>query len=309
MPNSNPNKINIQELTPGKTIFVSGKVKYSHITKHVAGKELQKANERRIASNGRPVEKAYTTITITEAQILPEQQGTLTKEEEFIQQKLYISKENAAAGKQIYDYAPISKSPFLPRVTQCDANNPNVCTEIKPEGELANGLQVIVVMRIYSTDSRGYNTNGVAMDGILLQEPVKYYSQDNFAQALANRGITMTPLPDGTVANNGAITAETNPTSDIPAPTGTPYSTNENTANMPVPPETVNNNAEPANNIATAMNPPTPANAPEATDDGLWMCVCGTHNPNTVNFCGTCGKTKAEAEQKPVGITFNATGN
>lgn len=290
MPNATA-PININQLKPGETIFVTGKVKFSHITKHVEGEELRKANERRTI----PIEKPHTFITVTEAAILPKVPGQLTPEEQYVQQKFYVAKDNQGKSPEIYDYQSISKSPYLPQVSQCDATDPKICYEIKPETELGNGLNVTLVLRIYATKQN----NGLGLDGILVREPIRYYEQGrNFAAALATRGITMNALPPEQKPIPPEP-AETAPSAGISGPEGDPYSSA--TANVP---NTPNTDPKPPE-LANAMNIPT---EPAPVADGLWLCSCGHHNPIDAMFCGKCGTPKpadsAPQQETQPGIMF-----
>lgn len=280
------NPIDINQLKPGDIIFVEGLVKFSRITKHVSGEELEKTDARRKVK----IKKPYTNITITQSKILPNTPGSLSMAEEFVQNKFYIASENVNVKPEIYDFQFINKSPYKPQVSQCDPDNPKVCYEIIPEAELAKGLKVILVLQIYDAKKQGFGTNGLGLDGILLREPIRYYEQGrNFAQALAARGITMNSLPD----NERPVETETNTEepAGINEPSGDPYSSS--TANTP--------NTDPIEN--SGMN--VPESDPTANE--IWRCDnCGSHNPIDALFCAKCGHKKADdnANTAQPGIRF-----
>lgn len=282
--------INNNQLTAGKKIYVEGKVNFSRIANIIQGEELAKDIERKRRIGMNPIEKPYTSITITEAKIRPTQQGGLTIEEQFIQEKFYQSKNNPSS----YNFRIDNKSPYLPAVAQFDRQT-NTAPQIDLKGnELAVGLDVILELIVYQP--KNFTNKGIGLNSILVMEPVQYYTGANSADFSA-LGIQYKPLPSDEAKQ--AITPGDTPSANAPAidtnddvyanaqpvasPTGNPYATAQPT---PVAQPTMVQSQP----VATAPTP-TPVEQPASP----WICTkCGTTVPAGQTFCGGCGSKKPE---------------
>lgn len=283
------NTININQLKPGVHVWVKGKVAYSHITKFIEGEALRRENQRRANRGQIQAQKPYTTIGITEAQILPASQTGLSLEEQYVQSKFYTKQDVPG----VYNYQHENKSPYLPRVSQLREGTTNVYDQITPEGELASGVSVILIMETFASKSFGGKV-GLGLNQIMVCEPIRYYNGAGLASAMAERGMTYNALSPE--EDRKAVTPKTaapeaaseTPAAAAPAsPTGNPY---QNTpAPAPVPTPTV---PMPTPAAAPAMNPPEPA---MQTPPSPWVCpTCGKTVAATMGFCGGCGTKKPE---------------
>lgn len=174
-----------KDLRPNEVYQVRGKIGYSHITRPTTDEERIEANKRRY----HPIDKNYTTITIHSAYIIPASgdPNNLTLEEKYGSECFYASSSPNYPGN---NYNAINKSPRLPRVGVLQ-NQPGMYQEIIPEGELAAGLDVTLVMRVF----KGQGNNGVTLDMVLVNEPIRYYGGTDATAKLAQGGVTFKELP------------------------------------------------------------------------------------------------------------------
>ena len=252
-------------LKENETVFVRGNVVFSRITRHITGEELQKDQQRRQRLGLNPILKPYITITVNNARVIPATPGKMTAEEQYVQERFY------KRGQDPSDiYSIQSKSPYLPWIGQANSANPQQIDQIKPVGEPANGLDVTLVLRTFQAGV--YANKGWNLDGLIANEPIRYYSSADTASRMAAAGLTFNPLPAGSIPatdleipaapiENAPSVPADEPTQVTP-PVGNPYA-----------------NAAPA---GFGMTPP---------DTGAWICPkCGSSS--TGNFCNSCGSPK-----------------
>lgn len=194
-------KINTNDLQPDTVFMVRGKVAFSRITRFMTKAEFDTDNQRR-ASNGRPSRnKPVAHISLQNAQIVCQNPNALSINEQYGQQKLFL-RPNAPetgynfTGEQsgMFEVLPDGSTVttgILPTLWEVTADGS--FRQIQPQGELANGLDVIAVMRVYKTAMN----NGVALDRVLCNEPVRYYSGQSakINTAMAGYGLSFTPDP------------------------------------------------------------------------------------------------------------------
>ena len=196
-----PRTINCNNLTPDATYLVRGKVGFSRITRPTTDDEREALNKRRT----HPIDKNYTHISLYEATVMARDPANPTIEERYAAECLYKSSSTNYPGN---NFSAMNKSRNLPRVGVIDPTaGPNNYKEIALEHELASGLDVTLVMRVF----KGSGNNGVSLDRVLVNEPIRYYiSNSPVDKALADAGITFTPM-----APQAEPVAET-PASDEP---------------------------------------------------------------------------------------------
>ena len=175
------------QLTPNTAFYVRGELGFARITSQIAGEELRKSDERRSARGWIPVGKPYTTATVNKAQVLMKNPQAPTNEETYAQESLYTSQN----GNGSYSYTCNNKGKFLPWVGQRNADGS--VDQIVPEGELASGLKVTLCMRIFAV--RGRMNKGVTLDGIIVEEPIRYYNNNQAGAMLADSGIAFHANP------------------------------------------------------------------------------------------------------------------
>lgn len=206
-----PKTISNHQLTPDATYLVRGKVSFCRISRHTTDKEREAANQRRM----HPIDKNYTTVSLYNATVLARDPANPTIEEQYAAECLYRSSSPDNPGA---NFSALNKSRNLPKVGVIDPlpGNPNNYKEIVPTGELAKGLDVTLVMRVF----KGQGNNGVSLDRVLVNEPVRYYGNSDAAvdQGLASFGITFQAMPpEQKPAQEPEPPAEENP-ADVQAP-------------------------------------------------------------------------------------------
>lgn len=236
--------ISLNQLTPNTTVLVRGKLAYSRLVRQIDGEELQKDMLRRQQKGWIPIDKPYTTATINDAQLICAN-NQKSPAEIYVEEHFYQSRAQRASG---WSYTANNKGKSLPYICEMKGQN---AVQVIPEGELANGLDVTLVLRVY----KGKPNNGLSLDGVIVNEPIRYFSGAAGA-GLAELGITFVPVAEAPAAPTPAkapVTESTaapmqpaaapvmtpvHPADDNPfgspvtAPVGNPYAT-QPTAGMP----------------------------------------------------------------------------
>ena len=260
--------INTNQLVPGTPYMIRGKVTYCRMLHKIDGEELRKDNERRRAQNRPEATKAYTTITIKDAQVVranPNIQETPI--ELYARESLY---QNKTTGSICFTVENKGREPWFAKHQNDDIMNPNI-QQFCPIAELASGMDVTLVMEVYQSKPN----NGVGLQGIIINEPVKYFTGKGAPDpsALASLGLTFTPAsateisasmeerknmaPVGLEDTEDAMSASANPT-PITQPVGDPYSYNPAAAQTQTAPQQ-------AQVAAQQVQPqPAPMTAPQA---------------------------------------------
>lgn len=176
------------DLANGDQFMVTGKTIWSRIHKPVEGAALERENARRRQRGISPINRPYTTINIRDAAVAYVDEANPTKAEVYASEHLYQSTSGKHPGVR---FDALNKSSRLPWVGMLQPDGS--VQQITLEGELDNDLQVTLVCRIFSAGP-GRN-NGVSLDGVILHEPVRYYSGSMDTSKL---GFTFHPLPAGT---------------------------------------------------------------------------------------------------------------
>lgn len=276
--------INDNQLTEGALIFVKGILNYSRLASKIEGKELEADKQRKQQHGINPVDRPYTTATISEAEVVPQDANNPTIEDKFVQEHMFRSK-NGQGGMK---YSINNTGSILPRIAVI--NEKGTFDEITPKGELANGLKVMLVLRVYK--SKNFNRKSLSLQRVLVMEPIRYYSSNQIDEQMVARGITINSLSDserekGQEENAHAAAAafeaqlKAPQPSQVSAPTGDPFA---------------NTNTQPAAPVAPVAAPAAAFTAPvvEApADSANWTCPgCGATVPGNMKFCGSCGTAK-----------------
>lgn len=267
-------KINTNQLEPNSYFMIRGKVSFSRITRFMTKAEFDAQNQRKIQS-GRPTDnRPYAHLSLVNCQVVCSDVNNKSINEEFAEQKLFTTPTKPETGwnytaKQAgtFETMPdgsIVTTGYLPTVWVLDPTHH--FQHIQPQGELANGMDVTVVMRVY----KAAPNNGIALDRILCNEPIRYYAGGgNASQELAAKyGLTFGPVDASidthvTAQSYGAVNpaqaaapAPMAPVAPAPAPAAAPAY-----APAPAPaPAAANPNA--FSTVPAAAPVPTPAAAP-----------------------------------------------
>lgn len=242
-------------IEPNTVIMVRGNLTYSRTVSFLQGDALKDDIANRRNKGYPPVsERPYMVATVCNAQVVRDDPNAPeTVADIYAREAMFTSKNNSGYSFTAKRTAPPMKAdPYRvdesknvrgPWLGVMEADGKTV-QQIKQEGELDNGLDVTLVMRVFK--SRNGMNNGVSLDGIILHEPVRYYSGAN-ARELASRGIIFNPLTED---ENAPIPAQApemqQPTAPPPAPAAGSEFTN-------TPPQQAAENPFP-------MNAPTGAN-------------------------------------------------
>lgn len=178
------------DLKVGETAMVDMSITYSHIVKAYDISEI----ERKIASDtqagriapdrndaGRLREITGCDVNIHNAS------ETFQK---FLDERCYTSRKKAGS----YFVNLRTKGNLPPRFAARDPQNPNVLHEFVPEGEFDHNLNVTLVLNVYRP--KNSPNNGVGIQMVIVNEPVRYYKPDTFTQALASAGLTFEPMSE-----------------------------------------------------------------------------------------------------------------
>lgn len=216
-------KISNSQLVPNKTVIVSGEITFSHVTKKIEGEELKK----RDANSHYPHTRPYTTLTLANCQILPEDaSGNLSINEQYIMGKMFVSKTHP---ERNWNLTIENKGNSLPTIFQRSVKDGvTVADQIIPKAELANGLKVTIGIRIF----KGNPNCGASLDTIMVDEPIRYFGGSSAIEAFADRGVIVNAdeaandaARSGSYYAVGSAPAQPEvPVQEaIPAPVGNPF--------------------------------------------------------------------------------------
>lgn len=220
--------INLNSCNPGDICWVRGKLSFSHLAKKVEGEALERDKQRRMTQNLQPIDRPYTTATVSQCTIIPASgnPSQLSLFEQFIQERFYQSPKHPENG---WSFAGYNKGKFLPLIGVMQPDGKTV-DQISLSAELAAGLDVTLVLKVFKTN----RNNGCSLEGVILNEQPRYFEGAGFEAALGSRGIVFNASPESAVADSGVDEpyqavpqpqAPMNATMGAPAPTATPFST------------------------------------------------------------------------------------
>ena len=197
-----PRTISTNNLTPGALYCVRGRVGFCRITRHCTDDERIKDNDRRRIK----VDKNYSNISLYDAIVLYNDPQNPTIEERYAEECLYLSKSANYPGD---NFSAMNKSPNLPLVFQVSASDPNKYDQVHLEKEIAPGVDVTIVMRVFK--GKGAINAGVTLERVLINElgPIRYFEgsgNNDINNQLAERGLTFNytdaPAPQAVPQNN-----------------------------------------------------------------------------------------------------------
>lgn len=223
--------ISTNDLTPNTQFLIRGRVSFSRIAHRVEGDELQRDIQRQRQQGRRVIhDKPYTSLSIDEAVVIMKNPQNPTKEEQFAQERLYKSTAKGAKG---YSFTGRNKSNSLPSVLiSKDGGRTAVPLSEPLTGELAPGLDVTLIMRVFNSPQN----NGVSLDGVIVNEPIRYYSPNTLD--LSDYGITVTAPAQALAtapATSGQPAAPAPSTPAAPAAPAATYPAYPSPADVPAP--------------------------------------------------------------------------
>jgi len=180
-------KINVNTIPDNTTIQLSGVVDFSQIAKRIEGAELDIENARRSKYGIRPESKPHTRMTISHAQVEFADANSPTLGEQFILEKFYYSPKYPAKNAM---YSALNKGHSIPEVYARDTNDSTKLVPFKLENELAHGMRVTLIVRVFATKLN----KGLSLDTVILDEPVRYRTNavnSTCQNSLTARGYTI----------------------------------------------------------------------------------------------------------------------
>ena len=250
--------VQLNQIEPNSTVFVKGKLTFARLSKKLEGEELAKDNAKRQSRGWMTIDKPYTTASICNAQVLyasgdPNQK---TPAEIFVDESMYTSGNQNYPG---YNYSANNKGNGLPQVGELQSDGHTVNQVHLASGqELANGLDVTLIVRVF----KGRPNNGISLDGVIVNEPIRYYQGSTMGANLAQRGFTWNESDTGDAEAANATPAPAPapaPSNQAPqfAPQANPFSNAPQPATQP-------QQAAPAPAPAPQAQPQQAAPAPQA---------------------------------------------
>ena len=91
MPNtvSNNRTVSESQLTVNTYVLVRGNIEFARLLNKIEGEELVKDQRRKMQMGMSPIDKPYTTVTLTNARIVPIKPGFKSPEETFVEERFY----------------------------------------------------------------------------------------------------------------------------------------------------------------------------------------------------------------------------
>ena len=177
-------KIRFNQVPPKLNALLKGTVTYSHIRSRISGEALAKkvADAKTRNPNAQPKTDPHFSIALSNPTILVKDPENPNMLEVAVSDKIYKTKNGTTAinldivGQYCWPVAV--KDPVTGQYN-----------EIEPEGELAQDLEVILVMYSYI----GKNGHGVSVSKVLVPGEIRYYRPNGINDYLAQLG-----FPQGT---------------------------------------------------------------------------------------------------------------
>lgn len=218
-------QVSATQLEPNSIVHIKGKLTFSRLAKLVDGEDLAKADAQRVANGMNPIGRAHTSVNLSEAEVQFKDPQNPTKEEIFVQERRFASAKHPEHGMC---YGMDNKSTNLPVVGVKNAQDQ--VEQIVLEGDLAAGIEVTLVLRVYKP--KGYANCGLSLDLVLLHEAPRYYNAGVNAAELKERGIVFAAPPQrisglqggaaapaaAPAAQTAYLPAGTDPNTGLPAP-------------------------------------------------------------------------------------------
>lgn len=159
------------DLRAGQLIRVRGRITYSRLAAVIDGDELAEViaqAKARVLLHPTPV--PYTSISLVNAEILSADPKTMTLEEQYVQQRVRVISRGQNTGKN--GLRVINKGRRLPKIYAIDPSGMDGLSPIKLERDLANGLDVTLVLKTFTSGS--YTARGLSLRQVHLNEAPRY---------------------------------------------------------------------------------------------------------------------------------------
>ena len=195
--------ISAGQLAEGTSVFIRGQLAFARLTSVIEGEALKASDERKVLNGMSPVGKPHTTATITNAEVQFADPANPTLEEQFVSERRYVSKKNPDTGA---NYSIDSKGTSLPIIAIPSEANPGTFDQDTSGQELAQGLDVTLVLRVYKP--KNFANRGLSIDQVIVHETPRYYNTGGVATGeLAARGIVFNTRPRAMQAQPATATS------------------------------------------------------------------------------------------------------
>lgn len=186
-----PYNIQPNQLTPYDIAIVKGTLApYSHLARIVEGQALIAENERRRQHGiNIKIDRPYTSATVFNASIVPNNPQNFTILEQYITERFFTRQSADLPGN---NYEARNTGKFMPAiyVKQPDGHY----KQIAIDRELAGNQPCMLVLRVFKAQPN----NGVSLIAVLLEEEPKFVEVgQRWIRDLAQRGLVLEPT-DGT---------------------------------------------------------------------------------------------------------------
>lgn len=184
--------IKLSSVQPGTIIQIRGKVAFSRIRSQIKDAELERTNERNKQQGRLTIDKPHTKLSLKNCTLIVNDPNNLNMGEKYVQERMYLSTKHPENG---YCYEGMNKGKYLPVVAKRVPGSPTELQQYEPSellGELANDLDVTILMRIFESKPN----NGITLDTVIVEEDIKFY-QGGASTSLAAAGLTLRPSSAG----------------------------------------------------------------------------------------------------------------
>lgn len=179
--------VTTNQLKPNTEVLVRGKLEFSRLDKQVAGEKLLE-DQRNRKMKGMPIiNRPYTSATISDPQVLSNNQGVQKSLEEiYMTESIYMQKSSDK-----YMFNGMNKGNRLPNVFELNPTTGKY-DQVVLKHNLANGLDVTLVMRVFEAQPN----NGVSLETVLINEPLRYYQAYDATAELSKYGFEFGTILD-----------------------------------------------------------------------------------------------------------------
>lgn len=183
--------VDTNQIAVGTEGQVTGNVSFSHASRKMTLDEIKKENDRR---RGKPnmslleenEDKSYSYIEIANVKVKSADINAPTPMEIYLREHAYQTP-NSKKHPNAWCFTGKHSGKGLATVFQLEADGKTL-TEVKlePGQELDEGLNVTLVLKCFKP--KNHAKNGIALEAIIVNEPIRYYQAKTITNSLASQG-------------------------------------------------------------------------------------------------------------------------
>lgn len=176
-------QVNINEIAPNTIVQIRGTLEFSRLKSKIEGPELDAFNQRAYARGANPEMHPFTCATITNAKIVsPADPNELIYK--FINERFYTSLNQP----NVFKFYAKNKGAKLPWVAKYNQST-GTAEGVTLEAELDKGLDVTLICKVFKSS----RNHGLALEGVLVNGDVRYFSKSSPESILNELNITYVP--------------------------------------------------------------------------------------------------------------------